>query len=71
MGQTLPSLSKLSTILQDIHALYLARDAVPLMERVPLAFAESKYQRLLSWADTLPTELTLRDHSPAHVYFLQ
>ncbi|KAK6815721.1 hypothetical protein PG987_016487 [Apiospora arundinis] len=35
-----------------------------------LAFAETKFQDLLSWADGLPDELACGNNSPAHTYLL-
>jgi hypothetical protein len=71
MGQTFPSLGRIWVILQEIDTVYTLKDMTPLVDRVPLAFAESKYKKLLSWADTLGPEMHRSDHSPSHVYFFQ
>ena len=71
MGQTFTFLSKFCTIIQEIQATYFGGDKFPLAEKVSLAFAEAKYQKLLSWADTLSTEVARGNHSSAHVFILQ
>jgi len=67
MGHTFTSLCKLWTILQEILAVYAVHDGRPLHERVPLAFAESKFQRLLSWADALVLDMARAPQRPGHV----
>jgi hypothetical protein len=71
MGQTFQTLSKLWVIIQEINTIYILTDETSLDKRVPLSYAESKYQQLLDWADTLPPEMLQDAHSPTHVLFFQ
>jgi hypothetical protein len=56
---------------QEILAVYNMHEDTPLVKRVIPAFAESKYQKLLAWADTLHTELANDAKSAPHVYLFQ
>lgn len=71
MGKTFCALSNLWIIVQEINVVYNLKDSSPLIQRVALAFAESKYQKLLAWADTLTSELQLDENSPGHIFFFQ
>lgn len=71
MGETFPVLSQFWVIVQEIEIIYNLKDSRPLVERVPPAFAESKYQKLLAWADTLSPDMELGEHSFSHVFVLQ
>ena len=71
MGQTFPTLSKLWVIIQEIESVYTLTDSTPLVDRVSLAFAESKYQKLLAWADTILPQMLRGEHNSSHTLFFQ
>jgi len=60
MGLTFKTLCEFFCILQDIMFVYLGPKGKQVLERVPLSFAESKYQTLLSWATTLDATMMSR-----------
>jgi hypothetical protein len=71
MTQTFSTLCKFWIINQEIDAVYLLKGSMPLTDRVSLAFAESKYRKLLAWASELPRQM-IRDESSTHdILFLQ
>ena len=70
-GQTFEAICKLAVIVQEMTLRYYERTEVPLSERVPLTSAESMYQKLLAWADTLPQCLARSDHCHDHVMVFQ
>lgn len=63
MGCAFSSLCKLLVLAQEIAAVYFVNRQKPLVEQVSLAFAESKYTKLLEWAATLRPELKRREHN--------
>ncbi|KAJ8109113.1 hypothetical protein OPT61_g7694 [Boeremia exigua] len=63
------TLSKLWVMIQQTNTLYILTGNTPLEKQVPLSFAESMYQRLLNWSDTLLPDMLHGKHSPAHVLF--
>ncbi|KAI1841232.1 hypothetical protein JX266_012544 [Neoarthrinium moseri] len=68
MGRTFPAICGLFRIVQEVAVVYVKRDdARPSPVRVPLAFAEAKYQKLLAWSNTLQAEVVRGEHTPAHV----
>ncbi|KAK0387840.1 hypothetical protein NLU13_4085 [Sarocladium strictum] len=69
MGETFQTLSKLWVIIQEINILYVLTDEEPLTQRVPLSYAETKYQALLHLADTLLPSMLPTEQSAAHVLF--
>ncbi|TWU71435.1 hypothetical protein ED733_002481 [Metarhizium rileyi] len=69
MGDTFQTLSKLWVLIQEINVLYNLAEKTPLEERVPLSYAESKYQGLLNWSDSLLPGMLHSEHSPTHVLF--
>jgi hypothetical protein len=71
MGYAFQTLSKLWVIIQEINTKYILTEKTPLSKRVPLAYAESKYQSLLNWSDTLLPDMLNGEHSPSHVLFFQ
>lgn len=71
MGHTFTAICKLWSITQEVIALYNGSSKTHLSKKVPLSFAEEKYQKLLSWADTLTQELARNEESPAHVRIFQ
>jgi hypothetical protein len=71
MGRTFQTLSKLWVIIQEIHTLYILTDNTSLENRVPLSFAEWKYQSLLALSDTLLPDMINGENSSVHVLFFQ
>ncbi|KAK8091857.1 hypothetical protein PG997_002218 [Apiospora hydei] len=63
MGCAFPALCTLWVLAQEIAAVYSTNREKPLFERVSLAFAESKYTKLLEWAATLGPELQRREQN--------
>ncbi|KAF9691989.1 hypothetical protein EKO04_009947 [Ascochyta lentis] len=68
VGHTFTALSKFWVIAQEILAVYNMQDDAPLVERVMPAFAESKYQKLLTWADTLSAVFRDSKDNTAHAH---
>ncbi len=71
VGHTFTFLCKLWSIVQDILSLYNVPSSKPIAERVPLSFAEQKYQEMLFWADTFTSELAQNPHHQLHVDIFQ
>lgn len=71
MGCTFKAMCRLWSIVQEVLIFYNSPPTIALTERTPLSFAEQKYQELLSWADTLSSELVCNSHSPLHIYIFQ
>lgn len=71
MGHTFASICRLWVIVQEILAVSLSAREGPMHERIPLAFAESKYQKMLVLADTLEETIALEDHSQPHILIFQ
>lgn len=67
MGQTFQSICKLWVIAQEVAIVYFDKDDTPVCNRVPLAFAEAKFRKLLAWMSTLDAGMARRDHCPSHV----
>lgn len=53
--------------MQEVVAVYFAQKGVTM--RIPLAFVEAKYQKILSFTDSLPPEMCSVDprNMPDHV----
>ncbi|KAJ8105530.1 hypothetical protein OPT61_g10119 [Boeremia exigua] len=68
---TFTAVSRFWVIVQEILAVYNMQDESPLVDRAIPAFAESKYLRLLAWADALPKEPSNDTNCASHVYLLQ
>ena len=68
MGQTFPAFCRFWTVVAEILLVYHAEDA---QVKVPLAFALSKYQRLLSVAESLPLLMARTDKAKDHVVIFQ
>ncbi|KAJ4123214.1 hypothetical protein NW768_009743 [Fusarium equiseti] len=66
-GQTFQALCELWTIMQEYVAVYFAQQDGTM--RIPLAFVEAKYQKILSLTDSLPKEMSSTDprNMPDHV----
>ncbi|CAO2658120.1 Nn.00g073800.m01.CDS01 [Neocucurbitaria sp. VM-36] len=67
VGNTFTTMCKFWVISQEILAVYDLQDKRPLVDRVMPAFAESKYRKLLVWADTLPPCMGNTGYTAAHV----
>ncbi|KAF4429580.1 Conidial development fluffy [Fusarium acutatum] len=65
-----PEWCKLWTNIQEIQALYYIKDSSPLQEVIPYAFVESKYRKLLHWADNLMEGMMRKDEKFSHVSVL-
>lgn len=63
------ALCELGIIMQEVAVVYRSNASSP-SRQPPLAFAESKYQQLLRWADRLDPKLFgSEDHSDSVVIF--
>ncbi|KAG5971061.1 hypothetical protein E4U55_001322 [Claviceps digitariae] len=72
MGRTFQTLCGFWTLMQEVFAVYNNRlDPRPLRERVSLAFAEAKYQKLLAWSDSVESSVSRGEHSSGHVLIFQ
>ena len=71
MGQTFQTFSNLWIIVQEINTKYTLTEETPINNRVPLSYAESKYQKLLDWSDSLLPGMLNGEQSPPHVLFFQ
>lgn len=71
VGHTFTAMSQLWVIVQEILAVHNIQDESPLVDRAIPSFAETKYQKLLAWANTLPRELSNDKDSASHVYLFQ
>ncbi|KAI9158884.1 Acetyl-coenzyme A transferase nodX [Paramyrothecium foliicola] len=69
VGQTTTNLCRLWPIVQELDHVYSLKRPVPLAQRIPLAFAEAKYQKLLAWADEFHSSMHRDERSVSHVYF--
>ncbi|KAF5582748.1 transcription activator acu-15 [Fusarium pseudocircinatum] len=70
LGHSFPEWCKLWTIAQEIQALYYRKDYTPLQKVIPYAFVESKYRKLLHWANNLIQGMTRKDQRFPHVSVL-
>ena len=71
MGQTFTWLRKFWTIFQEINLVYSLDIDTPIVERAPLAFAESKYQQLLDWTNMLGQDMLCGQYNQSHVFIFQ
>lgn len=75
VGCTFTALCRLWSTVQEVLAVYNIPHDTALAARIPLSFAEEKYQNLLSWADTWAETSTNRlsrnGISQLHVYIFQ
>lgn len=71
MGQTFAALCKFWTIVQEIIVVYQSPQGTTAKDHVPFAFVESKYQKLLHWADTVVLDMVQENTKPAHSIFFQ
>ncbi len=59
--------------MQEVAAVYSVErfDTIKGPAKVPFSFAESKYNKLLSWIDTLSQEMAYGQQCPPHVIIFQ
>ncbi|KAM0418945.1 hypothetical protein ACHAPT_012103 [Fusarium lateritium] len=67
LGTTFPNTCRLWTVVQEVLGVYVYPDEKPISERVPLAFAEGKYRKLLEWASTLGNDMKRTEHCASDV----
>ncbi|KAF9775291.1 hypothetical protein IL306_006615 [Fusarium sp. DS 682] len=67
MGSSFTKLCEFFTVIQEIAVVYSIRDETPIVDRVPIAFAEAKYQKILAWADYLGKDMAWDQNSDEHV----
>ncbi|KAF5715987.1 C6 transcription factor [Fusarium mundagurra] len=66
LGKMFPNTCRLWVLAQEVLGVYTFAKS-PISERVPLAFAEGKYQKLLVWAGTLDSHMKRVDGCPHEV----
>ncbi len=73
MGGTCSALCRLWMIAQEVVAVYTAppSNKKPICQRVPIAFAEVKYRKLLACMDSLHPDLTGGTKNSAHLALFQ
>jgi hypothetical protein len=71
MGDVFTPLCQLWSIAQEVIAVYSPQKVKEMGKWASVAFAESKYQKLLKWLDTLPSEMQRTGHEEDHVILLQ
>jgi len=69
-GNTFPSACRLWMIAQEVLSVYNFAKA-PISERVPLSFAEAKYQKLLVWVGGLDEGMRRAEDCPYEVIMFQ
>ncbi|SCV35422.1 uncharacterized protein FFFS_04730 [Fusarium fujikuroi] len=67
MGLSFTRLCQFFTMIQEVAVVYSIADATPIVDRVPIAFAEAKYQKVLAWADSLGKDMIWDQNSQEHV----
>lgn len=71
VGPLFPTYCRFSSIMQEVAVVYFARVETPLLSRVSVAFAESKYQKLLNWSDSLMSQMVDWGRPTASMLLLQ
>jgi hypothetical protein len=71
MGSTFTALCSLWTIGQEVAAVYHSEGEGTLGDRISLAFAESKYNKLLGCVSNLPSKVERGDDNKSHVLVFQ
>ncbi|KAF4996370.1 hypothetical protein FGRMN_4530 [Fusarium graminum] len=68
-GKTFQALCELWTIMQEVVAVYFSQQGDNTSMKIPLAFVEAKYSKILSLTDSLPPEMSSANqaHMPDHV----
>ncbi|KAG5974960.1 hypothetical protein E4U55_007947 [Claviceps digitariae] len=67
MGDTFPYLCWFWTIVREIAWVYYVGGQTILESQGSLAFAEFKFRELLAWTNSLPPQLSPKQHTPHHV----
>nr|RBQ87323.1 hypothetical protein FVER53263_00157 [Fusarium verticillioides] len=67
MGSSFTKLCEYFTVIQEVAVVYSLADGKPVVDRVPIAFAEAKYQKILAWADSLGKGMAWDQNSQEHV----
>ena len=70
-GNLFVALCHLCLVAQNVACAYFDGSKDPVVQRVPVEFAETKYRELLGWVQKLPHCLTREDESRADVLPLQ
>ncbi|CAG7561152.1 unnamed protein product [Fusarium equiseti] len=68
MGKSFTKLCHFFSIVEEVAAVYSANDRIPIFDRVPIAFAEAKYQKMLFWADSLSKDMAWNQDSHEHIF---
>ncbi|KAM0080164.1 hypothetical protein ACKRZS_007667 [Fusarium odoratissimum] len=71
MGSSFTKLCEFFTVIQEVAVVYSIEDGTPIVDRVPVAFAEAKYQKILAWADSLGRDMAWDQNSQEHVMLFQ
>jgi hypothetical protein len=71
LGTTFASMCRLWTILQEVLGVYSYPSSMPMSARVPPAFAEGKYQKLLVLASSLSRGMSRTDSCSFDVMIFQ
>ncbi|KAF5966582.1 conidial development protein fluffy [Fusarium bulbicola] len=67
MGSSFTKLCEYFTVIQEVAVVYSIGDGKPVVDHVPIAFAEAKYQKILAWADSLGKDMAWDQNSQEHV----
>lgn len=70
-GITFAHLCNLGITIQQILVAYRNLEESSRTDQVPLSFAESKYQQLLAWSDTLSDNMERNDQPSAYLLYYQ
>lgn len=65
------TLCELWVMVQTIDVVYYLKSPPHAINRVSLASAESKYRKLLAWADTIPQQMLRGEHMSSHALLFQ
>lgn len=71
MGKSFTKLCEFFSLVEEVAVVYSANDRVPIFDRVPIAFAEAKYQKMLAWADSMDKDMAWNKDSHEHVFLFQ
>ncbi|PWI64680.1 hypothetical protein PCL_08689 [Purpureocillium lilacinum] len=66
MGQTFPVMCEFWLLTSEWTTVYYVADGTPVVDRVPLGFAQEAFQKLLTWSDNLATLMARGDQSSHH-----
>lgn len=68
---TFTALCGLWPLVQEIATVRHSTEGGRLSHNISLAFAESRFQKLLDWSDTLSADIAPRQDNPNHVLLFQ